>query len=249
MALSTHDLVQTPFEELLATPSSRLPYQHDVQLRFFVLQRPDDTVIVYNSPGVSEAATAIQRLGPPSRLLVNHAHEAMYGPPDLDIPIWMHGADRREVGDSLDIAGTFDRRERIDHDLEAIPTPGHTPGTCSYLWDSGTHRFFFTGDFLWIENGEWKAVVLDPALRDEHLASLALIGGMAARLDREALSDERRYPARAGEFVHLRDATGTRHRTPSTRRKGLVQNMPVRHQKRSTNPQPQSCGIDDVETV
>ncbi|MWV47977.1 MBL fold metallo-hydrolase [Rathayibacter sp. VKM Ac-2803] len=175
MAPSTNDLLHSPFEGLLATPSSRLPYQHDVQLRSFVLQRPEGTVVVYNSPGVSEAATAIRQLGPPSRLLVNHAHEAMYGQPELDVAVWMHHADRSEVGASLEIAGTFDRREWIDHDLEVIPTPGHTPGTCSYLWDNGTNRFLFTGDFLWIENGEWKAVVLDPALRADYLDSLRLI--------------------------------------------------------------------------
>jgi hypothetical protein len=30
-------------------------------------------------------------------------------------------------------------------------------------------------DFIWIEDGEWKAVVLDPRLRDSYLASLALV--------------------------------------------------------------------------
>ncbi|CAN5303636.1 hypothetical protein BH09ACT1_BH09ACT1_19140 [soil metagenome] len=167
--------LETPFEGLLSTPTSRLPYQDNVVLRSYLLQRPDGNVIVYNSPGVSEAAIAIRQLGPPQRLLVNHAHEAMYGQPDLDVQIWVPEDDRYEVGTSLDVAGTFDRREHIGPDLEVIPTPGHTAGTCSYLWDNGTNRFLFTGDFIWIENGEWKAVVLDPALRNQYLDSLALV--------------------------------------------------------------------------
>ena len=167
--------LETPFDGLLSTPPSRLPYQHNVLLRSYVLQRTGGSVIVYNSPGVSEAASAIEQLGPPDRLLVNHAHEAMYGQPDLDIEVWIHRADRQEVGKTLQIAGTFDQRQRIGSDIEVIPTPGHTPGTCSFLWDTGEHRFLFTGDFIWVENGEWKAVVLNPALRDQYLSSLALV--------------------------------------------------------------------------
>ena len=170
-----NSLLDTPFDGLLSTPSSRLPYQHNVLLRSYVLQRPGGSVIVYNSPGVSEAAAAIEQLGPPDRMLINHAHEAMYGRPDLDIDVWIHRADLQEVGKTLQIAGTFDQRQRIGSDIEVIPTPGHTPGTCSFLWNNGEHRFLFTGDFIWIEDGEWKAVVLNPARRDQYLSSLALV--------------------------------------------------------------------------
>jgi glyoxylase-like metal-dependent hydrolase (beta-lactamase superfamily II) len=175
MPVNARPPLDSPFEGLLATPTSRLPYQHDVLLRSYVLQRPAGNVVVYNSPGVSEAAAAILDLGVPSQLLVTHAHESMYGQPDLDVPVWMHGADRAEVGVALEVTGTFDTRAFIDDDLEVIPTPGHTAGTCSYLWDDGTHRFLFTGDFIWIEGGEWKAVVLDPALRRQYVESLALV--------------------------------------------------------------------------
>jgi hypothetical protein len=167
--------LDTPVEGLLATPTSRLPYQHNVLLRSYVLERPQGNLIVYNSPGVSESAAAIRALGAPARLLVNHSHESMYGRPDLDVPIWVHSLDRFEVAGSLDVAGTFDGRGMIDTDLEVIPTPGHTAGTTSFLWDNGTHRFLFTGDFIWIEDGQWKAVVLSPELRPAYLASLALV--------------------------------------------------------------------------
>jgi len=165
----------TPIGGLIATPTSRLPYQHNVLLRSYVLERPQGNLIVYNSPGVRDSAAAIRALGAPARLLINHAHEAMYGQPDLDVPVWVHEKDRSETTTSLHVAGTFDRRTMIGDDLEVIPTPGHTAGTTSYLWDNGTHRFLFTGDFIWIENSEWKAVVLDSALRRDYLNSLALV--------------------------------------------------------------------------
>jgi hypothetical protein len=166
--------LHAPIEGLLATPTSRLPYQHDVLMRSYVLQRPQGNLVVYNSPGITEAAAAIGALGAPARLLINHAHESMYGKPGIEVPVWVPQKDRTDFA-SFDVAGTFDSREMIDDDLEVIPTPGHTAGTTSYLWDNGTHRFLFTGDFIWIENGEWKAVVLDPSLRREYLDSLALV--------------------------------------------------------------------------
>jgi hypothetical protein len=170
--------LDTPFEGLLATPPSRLPYQHNVLLRSYLLERPEGNIVIYNSPGVSEAADSIRTLGAPVRLLVNHSHEAMYGQPSLDVPVWVHRRDHAEAAASLDPAGVFDQREMIGDDLEVIPTPGHTAGTTSYLWDNGTHRFLFTGDFIWIEDGEWKAVVLDAGLRSDYLDSLALVRGL-----------------------------------------------------------------------
>jgi hypothetical protein len=168
-------LTKTPFDGLLAMPPASLPYQANVLVRSFLLRRPAGDVIVYNSPGVTTTAPEIRRLGGATRLLVNHAHEAMYGEPDLDVPIFVHERDRAEAAHSLSIAGVFTDRETLGGDLEVIPTPGHTAGTTSFLWDTGDHRFLFTGDFVWIESGEWKAVVLDPESRDEYLTSLALI--------------------------------------------------------------------------
>jgi len=132
-------------------------------------------VVVYNSPGLTSTAMSIRGLGGPTRLLINHAHEAMYGDPDLDVPVFVGQDDRGDTARSMRVAGVFTHRQMIDDDLEVIPTPGHTPGTTSYLWDHDNHRFLFTGDFIWIEDGEWKAAVLDPSLRAAYLNSLALV--------------------------------------------------------------------------
>ena len=47
-----------------------------------------------------------------------------------------------------------------------IPIPGHTPGATAYLWDSGERRYLFTGDSLYLSDGEWMAAVLDSSDRD-----------------------------------------------------------------------------------
>ena len=167
--------LQVPLEGLLATPPSRLPYQADVLLRSFLLERAAGNVLVYNSPGLTASAADIRQLGGATRLLVNHSHEAMFGPPGLDVPTFVSERDQQDTARSMPVAGVFTGRQMIDEDLEAIPTPGHTSGTTSYLWDDGRRRFLFTGDFIWIEHGEWKAVVLDRGLREEYLHSLALV--------------------------------------------------------------------------
>ena len=175
MSIPEASSLENPIDGLRSTPPTRLPYQANVLVRSFVLERSNGNVLVYNSPGVSSVATDIRDLGGAARLLINHGHEAMYGAPDLDVPVYVHERDRAETVRSMEVAGVFDGREMIDDDLEAIPTPGHTPGTTAYLWDSGSHRFLFTGDFVWIENGEWKAVVLASSNRADYLDSLALV--------------------------------------------------------------------------
>jgi glyoxylase-like metal-dependent hydrolase (beta-lactamase superfamily II) len=56
-----------------------------------------------------------------------------------------------------------------------IPTPGHTRGATAYLWDSGEHRMLFTGDTIYLADGEWTAAVLDSSDRAAYLDSLELL--------------------------------------------------------------------------
>jgi glyoxylase-like metal-dependent hydrolase (beta-lactamase superfamily II) len=62
-----------------------------------------------------------------------------------------------------------------DDDFEAIPIPGHTGGATAYLWDNGRHRCLFTGDSLYLREGEWVAAVLESSDRGAYIESLGLI--------------------------------------------------------------------------
>jgi glyoxylase-like metal-dependent hydrolase (beta-lactamase superfamily II) len=53
-------------------------------------------------------------------------------------------------------------RTQILPALEAIPTPGHTPGALSYLWTHEGRRFLFVGDTIVPVNGEWQYWVSKP---------------------------------------------------------------------------------------
>ncbi|WP_172125939.1 MBL fold metallo-hydrolase [Devosia sp. 919] len=171
---STSDTgLQASIQGLYATPAAPLPFLDGVVVRSFVLQREQGNVVIYNSPGINAAAQEILDMGRPDRLLVNHWHEAMYGAPDLDIPIFVHEDDHAKT--KLPIAGTFPGQQGIADAIEVIPTPGHTAGTTMFLWDNGEHRLLFPGDMIWVQGGEWKAVLLGESDRDAYLASLSRI--------------------------------------------------------------------------
>ena len=165
--------LQSSIRNLHATPTAPLPFLSGIVVRSFVLERGQGNIIIYNSPGITTAGSDILELGRPDRLMINHWHEAMYGAPDLDVPIYVHENDRTQT--KLPIAGTFSKREKIAVDLEVIPAPGHTPGTTMFLWDNGEHRLLFPGDAIWVQGGQWKAVLLGESDRETYLASLSLL--------------------------------------------------------------------------
>lgn len=165
--------LQSGIPRLHGTTASPLSFLPSFFVRSFVLERPQGNIIVYNSPGLSDAAQAVLGLGDPQRLLLNHHHEAMCGMPDLEVPVWVHERDRPKVG--MPISGTFRDRQMIDDDLEIIPIPGHTPGATAFLWDNGEHRVLFPGDSLWVKSGAWRAVPLAESDRAEYIKSLALM--------------------------------------------------------------------------
>ena len=168
--------LQSTIRGLSGTPTAPLPFLEGVVVRAFLLERPQGNMIIYNAPGISAAADQILNKGQPERLLMNHHHEGMYGEPRLDVPVWIHEADRPRV--ELPIAGTFASREMIGDDLEIIPTPGHTPGATMFLWDNGDLRILFPGDSLWVQGGEWQAVLLGDSDRAAYLNSLQLLKGV-----------------------------------------------------------------------
>lgn len=170
--------LQQLFPGLYATNSAPLPFMAGVVVRSFILQTTTGVVIIYNSPGIDEAAQEIATLGTPTRLLLNHYHEAMYGQPKLDVAVYIHEWDRPGVEATMQLAGDFKHPQVLGTDLELIPSYAHTVGTTFFLWNSGEHRFLFPGDSLWIEDGIWKAVILPESDRRMFLNTLTLLRGI-----------------------------------------------------------------------
>jgi glyoxylase-like metal-dependent hydrolase (beta-lactamase superfamily II) len=99
----------------------------------------------------------------------------MFASNSVGAPLFVHELERRSVAARHPVRGSFSRRHTLDDDFEVIPTPGHTPGATAYLWDSGDHRFLFTGDTIYLDDEEWIAAVLGSSDREAYLDSLELI--------------------------------------------------------------------------
>jgi glyoxylase-like metal-dependent hydrolase (beta-lactamase superfamily II) len=150
-----------------STPQS-LPFDSSLEIRAFVLERERGNLLVYSTAALGD-------LGEISRWYLNHRHEAMFVSDSVSAPLFVNEEERRSVDARAHVRATFSRRHTLDDDFEAIPTPGHTPGATAYLWDSGEHRFLFTGDTIYLREGEWVAAVLGSSDRAAYVDSLDLI--------------------------------------------------------------------------
>jgi len=167
--------METPIEGLHASTPEPLPFAPSLDIRAFLLRRDLGNLLIYSVSGLESDAPAIEDLGGIARQYMNHRHEAGFASDWVTAPLFVHENERETVAAKHHVRGTFSRRHLLDDDFEVIPTPGHTPGATAYLWDSGRHRFLFTGDTIYLKDGEWVAAVLGSSDRDRYIEGLELI--------------------------------------------------------------------------
>jgi len=179
--------MQEVFYRLYASSPEALPGAPSLKIRSFLLRRDSGNLLVYGTGVPADDVREIGDLGGVSRHYLNHHHEAAFVDGriarTLGAPLFCHEDDSRSVVETLRVAGTFSERHKLDGDFEVIPTPGHTAGATAYLWDIGEHRFLFTGDTVYLRDGEWVAAVLPTSDKESYIESLKLI----RRLDFDVL--------------------------------------------------------------
>ncbi len=165
-------MLETPFPQLLASEPEPLPFAPSTHIRAFMLQRDTGSLLVY-------AAPQIDGLGGVTRQYLNHWHEAAFGKGRANAPLVVHEAERAVTERHLPVDETFADRAVVDGDFELIPIPGHTAGATAFLWHGGERRFLFTGDSIYLRDGEWvAAVIAGSSNRDAYIESLELIRGL-----------------------------------------------------------------------
>jgi glyoxylase-like metal-dependent hydrolase (beta-lactamase superfamily II) len=191
--------MQSVIPGLHASAPQALSFAPSIHVRAFLLQRRQGNLLVYGTATVADEARAIADFGGVARHYLNHWHEADVAGEGalgaLGAPLFCHEDERAEVARTRAVAGTFAARHTEGDDFEAIPIPGHTSGATAYLWDSGAHRCLFTGDSLYLREGEWVAAVLESSDRGAYIESLELI----KELDFDALVP---WAATAGQPFH-----------------------------------------------
>ena len=167
------------FPGLHASAPEPLSFAPSLHIRAFLLARAEGNLLIYSAPGVQSDAEEIESLGGISHQYLNHWHEASFGCAGtahrFGATLLSHEADAQSVAEKCSVDETFSERATLGEDFELIPTPGHTEGATAFLWDSGEHRFLFTGDSVYIDDGEWIAAVLESSDRERYLESLKLI--------------------------------------------------------------------------
>jgi glyoxylase-like metal-dependent hydrolase (beta-lactamase superfamily II) len=172
--------MQSVIPDLYASAPESLPFGRSLQDRAFLLVRERGNLLVYSSGTVAADAEAIEDLGGISRQYLNHWHEAAFGIDQIaktfETELICHENEGPSVRTKGKVGATFSQRHLVDDDFEVIPTPGHTSGATAFLWDSGQHRCLFTGDSIYLREGEWVAAVLAGSSdRDAYIRSLELI--------------------------------------------------------------------------
>jgi glyoxylase-like metal-dependent hydrolase (beta-lactamase superfamily II) len=198
--------MDTVIPGLYASASEPLPFDRSLHIRAFMLRRDQGNLLVYSVTDLEPDAAAIRDLGGVSRRYLNHRHEAMFVSDGVGAPLFVHENERDAVTKKTHVRGAFSKRHTLDDDFEVIPTPGHTSGATAFRWESGGHRFLFTGDTIYLKDGEWVAAVLESSDRDLYIASLELI----RELDFDVLVP---WAASAGQLYHaLTDESDARRR-------------------------------------
>ena len=189
--------METEIPGLHASAPEPLPFAPSLHARAFLLRRDPTNVLVYSVGGLEAEADAIEGIGGIARQYLNHRHEAGFLSDWVEAPLFVHENERASVDERSPgrPPWTFSRGHVLDRDFQVIPTPGHTTGATTYLWDSGQHRFLFTGDTIYLREGEWVAAVLASSEREPYIESLELI----RELDFDVLVP---WVASAGEPYH-----------------------------------------------
>lgn len=162
---------------LHATTPEALAFAPELTIRAFLLERPAGNLLLYGTGGLEGDLDPLRSRGGVSRQYLNHWHEAIFGlaPASLSARLIHHRAEAPHVERRGGRGRTFSRRHHLDPDFEVIPTPGHTAGATAYLWNAGDHRMLFTGDTIFLRDGEWVAAVVEGSDRERYVASLELI--------------------------------------------------------------------------
>ena len=167
---------------LHATSAQPLSFAPELSVRAFLLEREPGNLLVYNTgllerdlPSLAEHGVERQYLG--------HWHEAAFGSDaparGLGARVLVNAADAGPVREhGWTISERFTGRHALDGDFEVIPIPGHTPGASAFRWSTGGQRVLFTGDTLYVRDGEWVAGILesmDASARRQLAHSLQLL--------------------------------------------------------------------------
>ena len=144
----------------------------------YFIKRSEGNVLVYNTSNASDLRQ-IQALGGMATQFISHRHESGHslGPIKamFNSRLCASEIEAAYLEEIVEIA--VKERFFYSADIELIPTPGHTDGGLSFLYKSTeAGNVLFTGDTLFLSNGEWSTLVFsaDGGSRGDMLETLEI---------------------------------------------------------------------------
>ncbi|MBL1079393.1 MBL fold metallo-hydrolase [Nocardia sp. 2] len=145
----------------------------------YLWTRPEGNVLFYNTT-LPEELDRIAELGGAAHQYLSHQDEITSTLADLadrfGTRLHIHASEASLVT-TTPVHDPFTDRHTGVGGVEVIPTPGHTPGSTSYLAQISGRRYLFTGDtILRGEKGDWWAGYLEGySDRESLLATLDVL--------------------------------------------------------------------------
>ncbi|MEM7016859.1 MAG: hypothetical protein AAF512_05895 [Pseudomonadota bacterium] len=139
-----------------------------IQRTSFLLVRQDGNFLLGSKRDISDDFEAIASKGPVTKILLGDRHHG------IEMTSRMAEYFNASICCSAQEAKVLKKRgiqvsEVIEHkqhylaeNLQAIPTPGHTQGALSYLWETAGQKILFIGDTIVPIDGEWEVWVTKP---------------------------------------------------------------------------------------
>jgi glyoxylase-like metal-dependent hydrolase (beta-lactamase superfamily II) len=184
--------------------------------------------VLFYSPGDDTDLDAIAELGGVARQYLSHRDEA--GPMLATIAgrfgarLHAPAAEADDIGRFAPVHVPLARRRVDDLGIEVIPSPGHTPGSTSYLVPgAAAETYLFTGDTMFTaDSGQWAAGYVPPVSDADRLA--VTLRDILRPLNPDLVISS----AYQGEAVHLLDDTPWSACVDAALERLAAQNAPTR---------------------
>ena len=147
----------------------------------YLLERPRGNVLFYN-PRSTVDLEEISKRGGIAHHCLSHCHEVDESLAEVagrfGSKLCCHALVEPYLPEAVSADVLFDSppREFLGGDIEVIHTPGHTNNSVCYRYPSPHGKtYLFTGDAIYLDNGEWNTIVVADDGGDEaELASSLL---------------------------------------------------------------------------
>lgn len=143
---------ETPFNNQVKTVSYFIPSNHD-------------NYLMYSSSHIlnDHHKSLIKNMGGVKAQLLNHRDEASPILQDIrkffQSKLICHILEKESVEKYCPIDLLLEKEQSLFEKFEIIHTPGHVPGSTSFLFKGISGNYLFTGDTLYLSNGEFRVAI------------------------------------------------------------------------------------------